>query len=67
MWLFFVSPIQQSYFLNLPLCFSFASMKMVKTNSAVRIASMNTPRAKLVSADNVVLTLSGVGNKMLTR
>ena len=51
----------------LPLCFSFANMKMVNTNSAVKTASMKTPCARLVSADNVVLTLSGVGNKTLTR
>ena len=42
-------------------------MKMVKTSSAVRIASMKTPLARLVSALNVVLTLSGVGNMTLTR
>lgn len=28
---------------SIPLCFSFASMKMVKTSSAVRIVSMKTP------------------------
>jgi hypothetical protein len=42
-------------------------MKMVKTNSAVRTASINTPCARLVSALNVVLTFNGVGNSTFTR
>jgi hypothetical protein len=49
------------------LCFSFASMKMVNTSSAVRIASMNTPWAILVPVLRVVRTLNGVGNSTLTR
>lgn len=42
-------------------------MNIVKTSSAVRIASMKTPLAKLVSAESVVLTLSCVGNMTETR
>jgi hypothetical protein len=37
-------------------CFSAASMKMVKTSSAVKNISMKSPRATFVSADNVVAT-----------
>jgi hypothetical protein len=37
-------------------CFSAASMKMVKTSSAVKNISMKRPRATFVSADNVVAT-----------
>jgi len=49
--------------MNVALCFLFASMKMVKTSSAVKIASMRVPRTKLVSpARVVVLTLNCVGN-----
>jgi hypothetical protein len=50
-----------------PLCFSFANMKIVNTNSAVNTASMNTPLANDVSADNVVRTFSGVGNMTETK
>lgn len=42
-------------------------MKIVNTNSAVKTASMNTPLTRLVSALNVVLTFSGVGNITLTK
>lgn len=51
----------------IPLCFSFANMKIVNTNSAVNTASMNTPLASEVSADNVVLTFNGVGNMTETK
>jgi hypothetical protein len=37
-------------------CFSAASMKIVKTSSAVKNISMKRPRATFVSADNVVAT-----------
>ena len=50
-----------------PLCFSFANMKIVKTSSAVNTASMNTPLANDVSADSVVRTFSGVGNMTETK
>ena len=50
-----------------PLCFSFANMKMVKTSSAVRTASMNTPLTSPVPGLSVVLTLKPVGNMTLTR
>lgn len=53
--------------MNIPLCFSFASMKIVKTSSAVSTASMNTPLTKLVPELNVVLTLKPVGNMTLTK
>jgi hypothetical protein len=52
---------------DIPLCFSLANMKIVKTNSAVRIASMKTPWTKLVPSPSVVRTLKSVGNKTLTR
>jgi hypothetical protein len=52
---------------NVPLCFSFASMNIVKTSSAVKIASINTPCAKLVPSPNVVLTLKLVGKSTLTK
>jgi hypothetical protein len=42
-------------------------MKIVKTNSAVNTASINTPRTRLVSALNVVRTFNGVGNITLTK
>lgn len=48
--------------INVALCFSFASIKIVNTNSAVKIPSINTPLTKLVLLDNVVLTLNSVGN-----
>jgi hypothetical protein len=40
---------------------------MVKTSSAVRMASMKTPRTMLVSGLSVVRTLKPVGNMTLTR
>lgn len=52
---------------SVPLCFSLANIKIVNTNSAVKIASINTPLASDVSALNVVLTFNGVGNITLTR
>ena len=42
-------------------------MKMVNTNSAVKIASIKTPCTKLVPLPNVVLTLKSVGNSTETR
>jgi len=48
---------------KVPLCFSAASMKMVKTSSEVRNISMNKPRAMDVPPPRVVETLRGPGNK----
>jgi hypothetical protein len=45
------------------LCFSFANIKIVNTNSAVKITSMNKPLVTDVPLLNVVLTFSCVGNK----
>ena len=46
---------------KVPLCFSAASMRMVKTRRAVRNISMNSPRAMDVSPPRVVETLRGPG------
>jgi len=48
---------------KVPLCFSAASMKMVKTSSAVKNISMNKPRAMEVPPPRVVETFRGPGNK----
>jgi hypothetical protein len=53
--------------MNVPACFSAASMKMVKTNCAVRIISMKNPCAIVVVALNVVLTFNPPENRTLTR
>ena len=53
--------------LDKPLCFSFASMKIVNTNSAVSTASINTPLASPVPELSVVRTLKPVGNITLTK
>lgn len=51
----------------LPLCFSFANIKIVNTSSAVNTASIKTPCGKLVPVLSVVRTLNGVGKSTLTR
>jgi hypothetical protein len=48
------------------LCFSLASIKMVNTSSAVRMASTNRPRGMLVVADREVRTFSAVGKRPRT-
>ena len=48
---------------NVALCFSAASMKIVKISSAVRSISMNSPRVIDVPSLRVVRTASGPGNK----
>jgi hypothetical protein len=52
--------------MKVALCFSFAKMKMAKTNPAVRIPSMQTPYTRLDPPTSVVLTLRLVGNKPST-
>jgi hypothetical protein len=48
---------------NVALCFSAASMKMVRISKKVRNISMNRPRTTEVSGLNDVRTESGPGNK----
>ena len=52
--------------INVALCFSAASMKMVKTSSAVRNISMKRPRVTEVPILSAVRTSSGPGNSTLT-
>ena len=52
--------------MNVPLCFSAASMKIVNTSCAVRNISMNSPCALLVPPLRDVVTARGPGNKALT-
>lgn len=52
--------------MKVALCFSFASINIVKTSSAVRIASMNIPCTILVPPASVVLTFNGVGKRTKT-
>lgn len=47
--------------MNVPLCFSAASMKIVKTSSAVRNISMNRPWAMEVPPLRLVRTVNGPG------
>ena len=49
--------------MNVALCFSAASMKMVRMSRKVRNISMNRPRTTEVPGLNVVRTESGPGNK----
>lgn len=48
--------------MNVPLCFSDASIMIVKTSWPVKNISMNNPWATDVSALNLVPTLSSPGN-----
>jgi hypothetical protein len=52
---------------NVPLCFSAASMKIVKTSCAVRNISMKRPRVTDVPGTSVVRTSMGPGNRAETR
>lgn len=52
--------------MKVPLCFSAASMKMVKTSWAVKNISMNKPCATVVPPPSVVCTFSLPGNMQLT-
>ncbi len=52
--------------MKVALCFSLASMKIVKTSSAVKNASMKTPCATLVPPARVVLTLNLAGKSPIT-
>ena len=49
----------------MPLCFSAASIKMVKTNWKVRNISINRPWATEVPGDRAVRTLRGPGKRAL--
>jgi hypothetical protein len=49
--------------INVPLCFSAANMKMVKTSSAVRNISMKRPCVTEVPPPRFVRTVKGPGNK----
>lgn len=49
--------------MNVPLCFSAASMKMTKISSAVRNISMKSPRATDVPAPRVVRTFRTPGTR----
>jgi hypothetical protein len=48
--------------MNVALCFSFANMRIVKTSSAVKKASIKRPLGMLSPSLNVVLTFAGAGN-----
>lgn len=48
------------------MCFSLANMKIVKTSSALNIASIKTPWTSDVDWERVVTTLKGVGKRTLT-
>jgi hypothetical protein len=52
---------------GLPLCFSAANMKIVKTSSAVSIISMNSPCTTVVPPPRLVCAARGPGNIQLTR
>ena len=52
---------------NLPLCFSAANMKIVKTSSAVSIISMKSPCTTFVPPPRLVCAARGPGNIQLTR
>ena len=52
--------------IKVPLCFSAASMKIVKTSCAVRNISMKRPRTTEVPADRFVRTRSGPGKRAET-
>lgn len=47
--------------MNVPLCFSAANMKIVKTNCIVKNISMNSPWATVVGPPSVVATLKPPG------
>lgn len=49
--------------MNVPLCFSAASMKMVKTSRAVRNISMKSPWTTLVPPPRPVRTVKGPGRR----
>jgi hypothetical protein len=53
--------------MNVALCFSLPSRKIVKMSSNVRSASMNRPWSSEAPPARVVRTLSGVGNMTRTR
>lgn len=57
------SPITMGV-MNVPLCFSAASMKMVKTSKADRNISMNSPWMILVPPPSSVRTVKGPGRKV---
>ena len=52
--------------MKVALCFSFASMKIVNTSSAVSIASIKTPWTADEEVDSEVRTLNSVGKRTLT-
>jgi hypothetical protein len=51
---------------KVPLCFSAASIKIVKTSCAVKNISMKTPWALLVLPLSVVVTANGPGKRVST-
>jgi hypothetical protein len=51
---------------KVPLCFSAASMRMVKTNMAVRNISMNRPLTTEVPPPRVVDTFIALGKRQET-
>lgn len=53
--------------MNVALCFSFASMRIVKTSSAVRKASMKRPFGILRPLLRVVRTFAAAGNRPMIR
>lgn len=53
--------------MKVPLCFSAASIKIVKTNSAVRNISMKRPRVIDVPPAKAVPDVTGPGNRAETR
>jgi len=52
--------------MNVPLCFSVVSIKIVKTSSAVRNISMNRPWVIDVPPPRVVCTFRGPGKRAET-
>lgn len=52
--------------INVPLCFSAASMKIVKTNSAVRNISIKRPRTIDVPPPKLVVKVMGPGKRAET-
>lgn len=53
--------------MKVALCFSFASMRIVKTSSAVKNASMKRPFGILRPSDSVVRTFAGAGKSPIIK